>query len=523
MTQSAGDHGVVAFTGGPIETMDGTTAEVLVVAGDRIQAVGSRGLLAGRTDVRIVDLAGKTLLPGLIDAHHHLSIAALHPVWADLAGLSDLDDVQRALSEAARRAPDTPWIRGCNWDAFTAQLRRGDLDAMGFDRPVILACASLHRCVVSSAGLDALGISDQTTDPPGGAIERDRVGVPTGLLSETAWSGAHAASMRGFDDPDRYADHIADRAQLLLSQGITAVHDTAMSPAAESAYRRLAAEGRLPISVLGFPHAAELLTGPDPRRWDGPRTGDGDETFRTGPVKLFADGAFSPACTGHMSGTHVEVGETMPHLAEQMEAAVGHGYAVATHAIGNRAIRAALDAWEAATRSREPDRGLRLEHVTLAGATEIHAMERLGVTGVVQPGFVGSGDLVAGVHWDDLTWMPFATLLEAGVALAASSDFPCTPTSNPLPLSRFGALRRTRSDAELELRESVPMRTWLRLWTAAAADAGDQHRERGRLRSGLRADFVVLTGDIDDPETAVAETWNGGRRVYSAAPPSALG
>lgn len=519
MAESAEQTEVVAFTGGAVETMDGTTAEVLVVAGDRIQAVGSRDLLTGRHDVRVIDLAGKSLLPGLIDAHHHLSIAALHPVWADLTGLSDLDSIQRSLRDAARRAPDAPWVRGCNWDSFNVRLGRGDLDAMALGRPVILACLTLHRCVVSSAGLDALGISGHTPDPPGGRIQRDNAGRPTGLLVETAWSAAHAASMRGFDDPDRYADHIADRAHLLLSHGITAVHDTAMSPAAESAYRRLATEGRLPISVLGFPHAAELLTGPDPQRWDGPVTGEGTEAFRIGPVKLFADSPFAPACTGHMGGNHVEVGETMPFLAEQMEAAVHHGYAVATHAIGNQAIRATLDAWEAATRSHEPARGLRLEHVTLAGITEMQAMKRLDVTGVVQPGFVGSiGDLVSRVEWDDLTWMPFATLLEQGVALAASSDFPCAPTSSPLPLSRFGVLRRTDAGAELGAEQSIHMRTWLRLWTAAAADAGDQQDERGRLRPGLRADLVVLTGDIDNPDTTVAETWRGGRRVYSATP-----
>ena len=148
----------------------------------------------------------------------------------------------------------------------------------------------------------------------GGQLHRDRAGQLTGLLIETAWSHAHAASLAGIDERERYADLIEERARVLLSYGITAVHDTAMSPRVESAYRLLASQGRLPISVLGFPHAAELLTGPDPARRDGPVTGEGDEHFRIGPVKIFADGVWPPACDGHIDGERVTFGETLPGL-----------------------------------------------------------------------------------------------------------------------------------------------------------------------------------------------------------------
>ncbi|HKE74658.1 MAG TPA: amidohydrolase family protein [Acidimicrobiales bacterium] len=506
-----------AFVGGRVETMDGGPAPgVVLVSGGRIEAVGDHGLLEGPGEVETVDLQGRLLLPGFVDAHHHLSIAALEPVWADLEGVDDPDRAAALLADAAARTPGATWVRGCHWSRDALRLTRHDLDAMGFDRPAVVACTSLHRGVVSSHGLDVLGIDAGTADPPGGRIHRDRAGRPTGLLIETAWSRAHALSVAGTADPDRYADLIEDRARLLLTYGITAVHDAAMSPRAEAAYRRLAAEGRLPVSVLGFPHAADLLTGPDRARWEGPVTGEGDDRFRVGPVKVFADGVWPPACDGHVGGERVRFGEVMPGLGEHIRAAVGHGFGVAVHAVGNVGLGAALDGWSAAVRGLEPDHGLRVEHATLAGPGDIDRMRRLGATGVVQPGFVdGMGDLAVGLEFDEQAWLPFADLAGRDVPLAASSDFPCSSTAAPLPLSRFGVERRTAAGALLGPEQALPLATWLRLWTAGAADAGEQSGERGRIRPGLRADFVVLAGDVDGA-LDVAQTWVAGECVHEA-------
>ena len=515
----AGVGGVMrrAFVGGRVETMDdGPMPSVVIVADGRIEAVGDHGLIDGPGHVETVDLRGRLLLPGFIDAHHHLSIAALEPVWADLTGVDDLERAAALLADAAARTPGATWVRGCNWSRDALRLTLQDLDAMAFDRPAIVACTSLHRCVVSSRGLDELGIGAATEDPPGGRIHRDRSGRLTGLLIETAWSRAHALSVAGTTDPDRFADLIEERARVLLTYGITAVHDTAMSPRAEAAYRLLAAQGRLPVSVLGFPHAAELLTGPDPDRWEGPVTGDGDERFRVGPVKIFADGVWPPACDGHIDGERVCFGEVMPGLDEDIRAAVAHGFGVAMHAIGNVGLGAALDGWSAAIRGLEPDHGARVEHVTLAGPSDIDRMRRLGVTGVVQPGFVDDmGDLAVGFGYDEQTWLPFAELASHGVPLAASSDFPCSATAQPIALSRFGVERRTRAGAMLAPDQALPLATWLRLWTAGAADAGEQSDERGRIRPGLRADLVVLDGDVDGP-LDVAQTWVAGECVHDA-------
>ena len=227
---------------------------VVIVADGRIEAVGDHGLLDGPGHVETVDLRGRLLLPGFVDAHHHLSIAALEPVWADLTGVDDLERAAALLAGAAARTPGATWVRGCNWSEDALRLTLQDLDAMAFDRPAIVACTSLHRCVVSSRGLDELGIGAATEDPPGGRIHRDRSGRLTGLLIETAWSHPRPVR-RGDDRPGPVCRPHRGAGAVLLSYGITAVHDTAMSPRAEAAYRLLAAQGRLPVSVLGFPHA----------------------------------------------------------------------------------------------------------------------------------------------------------------------------------------------------------------------------------------------------------------------------
>ena len=283
--------------------------QCVIVDGDRIVAVGERALLGAYPEVMQHDLTGNVLVPGFIDAHHHLSIAALHPL-----GVARHSRVGgRALGGPARTSPTRT---GCPLGAWRASgtssprgssRREADLDAVGLDRPVLVGHYSLHQCVVSSSGLAELGIGRNTPDPPGGAIARDARGDPTGLLIERAWSRAHAPSLVDYAEPDRWSELIATRARELRRDGITALHDAACSPEAEAVYRSLARTGALPISVVVMPHAAELLENGLGTRLDGPCTGEGDETLRVGAVKLFADGGAAPAIDVHFGGQRVEL------------------------------------------------------------------------------------------------------------------------------------------------------------------------------------------------------------------------
>ncbi len=520
---AAGHAARTAFTGGPILTMDRArpTADAIVIEGDRIVAAGEAALLANYPDASVVALEGRALLPGFIDAHHHLCIAALHPRWADLSGVADPDALRAALLAQAAAEPDAGWVRGVGWSDLAngfAPTRR-DLDELGLDRPVIAVHYSYHQCVVSSAGLDALGIGRTTPDPPGGVIERSPDGEPTGLLVERAFSEAHARSIAAYRDPDRWADHLVAAARGLLAEGITCVHDAACPPSGELLYARLARERRLPVGVLVMPHAEALLGPLDPRRLDGPVTGEGDAWLRVGPVKLFADGGVRPALAGCVHGLRFAVGMVFEGLAEQATCAALRGFRVAVHAIGNAGLSAALDAFESAARARPgSDHRFRVEHATLASSEQIARMSGLGAIGVVQPGFLHHmGGAVAGFEIDNAAWMPFADLARAGVPLAASSDSPCAFFA-PLLTSARGVTRLTSKGAVLGGEQSLPYEDWLHAYTAGAAYAGGQEHERGRLAPGLRADLVVLDGALDaENPPRVAETWVAGQRVFGAA------
>jgi predicted amidohydrolase YtcJ len=508
----------LAFVGGRVLTMEpGGQADALIVEGDRISAVGPRSILDSRPDAEVVDLAGRTLLPGFIDAHNHLSLAALEPRWADLSQAEDAAAIRTALVEQAGREPEADWIRGFGWSARRDfPLSRHDLDDLGLDRPVIVAHFSLHQAVTDSRGLDALQVGVGTPDPAGGVIRRDEAGRPKGLLIERAWSLAHERSLAGYDDPDRWGELIGQRARSLVAEGITCVHDAACPPAAEAIYARMAGAGALPISVLAMPHPAALLSGLDPHRLDGPPTGEGDEWFRIGALKLFADGGIALSIDAHVGGQPVRTGLGFADLYDGVDAAVSRGFAVAVHAMGNAGLEATLDAFADAARAHPGwDQRFRVEHVTLATGPQLDRMAELGVIGVVQPGFVEAMGLRIGdLRFDDATWLPFASALERGVTLAGSSDDPCAPRA-PLKVSPLGASRRTSNNHVLHQEESVALEDWLRAYTLGAATAGGQDTERGTLRAGKRADLVALDGELErGAAPPVWATWVAGELAF---------
>ena len=523
------DTSPIAFVGGRILSMDPRhpDPDAVIVEDGRITAVGPREMLRAFPTARVRDLAGRTLLPGFIDAHNHLCIAALHPVWADLSRVRDEDELRDALRAQAEREPDARWVRGVGWNEVTTGLQpdRAALDRLGLDRPVILAHYSLHQCVVSSQGLDELGIGKATRDPHGGIIERDERGVPTGLLVERAWSEAHARSLAEYRHPDRWGELVARRARALLADGITCIHDAACPPSAEALYFGMARDGTLPISVLTLPHPEALLMPLSAERLDGPLTGEGDERVRVGPIKLFADGGVLPAIDTSVDGERFQTGTCFADLAEGVLLAHTRGFRVAVHAIGNRGLEAALDAFRRAADARSrSDPRFRVEHASLASKEQIRTMAELGVVGVVQPGFLHHmGEAIEQVPFDGDPWMPFGDMARAGVPLAASSDDPCA-FHEPLRTSAHGATRITGSGGVLGPEQSIEYLDWLRAYTAGAAWAGGQEDERGSLSPGKRADLVVLEGDLDpaDPP-AVVETWVGGARRFAQPAPTGAG
>jgi predicted amidohydrolase YtcJ len=271
------------------------------------------------------------------------------------------------------------------------------------------------------------------------------------------------------------------------------------------------------VSVLAMPHPAALLQPLDAGRLDGAPTGEGHETLRVGALKLFADGGVTPAIDVHLDGSPMQFGELFEGLDTQVATAMERGFDVAIHAIGNAGLEAALDAYERAG-GRASGRRCRVEHACLAGPDQMRRMAELGVGAVVQPGFLHHlGGQVGDIEFDDAAWLPFGDLAAAGVALAASSDDPCT-FHEPIRTATHGSTRMTSTGSPLDPGQALGYDEWLRAYTAGAADVGGQSHERGRIVPGLRADLVVLDGELDPVHPPrVAQTWVGGRLVHDAA------
>ncbi|WP_304910296.1 amidohydrolase [Methanocorpusculum sp.] len=516
---------ITAFTGGRILTMDPDRdhAETLVIKNGRILDLGSAEIIQQYPGAEIIDLHGRTLLPGFIDSHNHLSsFGCFFPEWANLIGITDEKALFAGLAEHEKLHPGTGWLVGFGW--FDAQcggreFTRADLDAFCPDRPVVLVQATFHKSVVNSRALEILGIDSSTPDPRCGIIQRNPEGVPTGVLIEEAQVPVFREIMNA--DTRRHADLIEARGRELLPFGITAVHDPGVTPAAEAAYRLLYDEGRLPVSVLMMPHGAAVLDNDLGPRLAGPVTGTGDEQLRTGPVKLFADGATSETVgfAMKMHGQIIKTGKYRDDFAEALCAAARHGFQTCVHSFGNATTDAVLDAYEQA--AKETPAGFvlrpRFEHVALLSDSQIGRLAKMNACVSIQPQFLVRGEGMKRAPLDEGKWFAFGDLSRAGVVVAASSDDPggFMEARDPIKCSVMGSTMSAGDGRTIFPDQVLPFEEWLRMYTAGGAWAGGQENERGMLKGGLVADLVILAGELDPQNPPVVdETWKDGRIVY---------
>ena len=490
-------------------------ADAVVVRAGRIVAVGAPEIAEAWPDAARVDLAGHTLAPGFIDAHNHLCVAALQPCWGDASAVDGPDALVAAVREHAAAEPDAPWVRlhGWNEHGHGYTPTRDDLDAAGIDRPVVVTHFSLHQCVVSSAALAELGIGRGTPDPPGGEIGHRRDGEPSGLLVERAWSDAHARSFDAYADPDRWAEHIAARARVLLRDGITAIHDAACPPEAEALYASMARAGTLPISVLAMPHPSAILRNDLGTRLDGPGTGDGDERLRVGPVKMFADGGVAIALDTSIGGHPVKFGILMDDLTTCAITAAERGFRVAVHAIGNRGVEASLDAFTEIERAvGDDDHRFRLEHAGVTGAEQWTRLAALGGVAVVQPGFVEHVGIQSQGRASTTTT---GSRSQGSPTPASRSRGRATIRAHPRHRSgaRPSARRARRAPGSGSSRSKRCRSTTGSRRTPRVRPTRAGKRTNGvGSRRGCAADFVVL--DLDADPAQVVETWIDGERVH---------
>jgi predicted amidohydrolase YtcJ len=550
MTDTATRGPDLVLAGGSIwtEGMTSSRPGAVAVQGGRILAVGDEEqvleLRGAATEV--VDVAGGLVLPGFQDAHVHPVMAGVDLLRCDLHGTADADETLAVIRRYAEQHPDRPWIVGGGWTMShfpggtpTRQL----LDAVVPDRPAYLVNRDGHGAWVNTRAIELAGLSAATPDPADGRIEREPDGYPAGTLHEGA---AHL--LAHLLPPVTFAEQVAGlRAaqEHLFSLGVTSWQDAAVGAMFGQddilpVYQHAARTGDLVARVVGSlwwdrARSSDQIDELVDRRGDG-----GAGRFRPTTVKMMLDGVaenFTAAmlepyedgcgCRTENSGLDFVDPQGLLEYVPRLDAL---GFQVHFHALGDRAVRHALDAVAAARAANGPDGGLHhLAHLQVVHPDDVPRFARVGATANIQSLWAAHED-----QMDELTipylgerrasWQyPFAGLLRAGARLAAGSDWPVS-SADPLAAIHV-AVNRMVPGAEagtepLYAEQALPLAVALAAYTAGSARINGHADRTGHLREGALADLAVLdrdpfAGAADDIASAtVGQTYVEGRRVY---------
>ncbi|MCC5972652.1 MAG: amidohydrolase [Rubellimicrobium sp.] len=547
----------LVIVNGSVLTMDPARprASALALSGDRILALGTddemRALAA--PSARIVDAAGATVLPGLIESHLHLFVGAAELAHLQLLGVHGAEALAHAIKAYAAAHPDLPLItgQGCDYAILGRALTRHDLDAILPDRPVILLAADHHTAWANTAALRAAGILEGRALGPGNEIVMGPDGLAAGELREfeakapvLALSGQHRimAGLAKGADPDP-APSDADRAQdkEIMARGLAHCARLGLTSLVNMDGNRytlellaaLRAEGRLTARVRVPFHYVNTRSTADLDEASAMSRDYDDDWLCSGFVKFFLDGVVDSGTAWRLDdypdrpGWRGEPLHTVEAFTAAVTEADRRGLQIAVHAIGDAAVRGVIDAVESARATNGPrDARHRIEHIEMIDRADIPRMVALGMVGSIQPCHAPGAmdfplqdtlDKVGRHRWNDAYLQ--RSLANAGVPLAFASDWPVAD-ANPLrgiqsalerPLYEGG------QDERLSLHEVLAGYT---TGGAHAAHAGDR---KGRLTPGYLADVVILDGDIEaTPENgigrmSVALTICGGKVVWDSA------
>jgi predicted amidohydrolase YtcJ len=477
-----------------------------------------------------VDLKGKTLLPGMIDAHGHVMELGFRALELDLSDTASLAEAQAKIAAYARANPDKAWIIGGGWNQETWGLGRfptaADLDVAVGDRPVWLARADGHASWGNSAAMKAAGINAKSVAPAGGRIEKGAGGQPAGVFVDAAQAlvGKVVPQPLG---KDRNAAFLKAQ-NILLSYGVTATADMGTTIDDWLTYRRIGDLGGLRVRIMSYGAGVETTVqigavGPSPWLYN--------DRLKLVGVKLYADGALGSrgawlkapyADAPGQSGAGF-MSDTV--LRNWMSRAAMDGYQVAVHAIGDRANAEALDAIDEMAQTYKGDRRWRIEHAQIVDPVDLPRFGKYGTIASMQPTHqtgdrtmaearLGPQRLAGAYAW--------ASMLKNGAKLAFGSDY---PVEKPDPWAGWAAAF-TRQDAAGQPfggwrpEEAVTREQAWWAFTGGAAYAGFAEDRIGRLSPGLRADFIVVDRDpmlaspSDLRATKVQETWIGGEKVW---------
>jgi len=524
------------FLGGRIWTADPSRprAQALALAGDAIVAVGTdaevRRYVGPATQT--VDLRGRFVAPGFNDAHLHFLVVEN----ADLTGAASVEEVQGRIRAYAAAHPDQAWVTGRGWvyGAFPGSLPdRRQLDAAVADRPAFMTSYDGHSAWANSKALQMAGITRDTRDPDHGVIVRDEKGEPTGALKESA-SRLVGRLVPPASAEDRYAA-LKRRLEEAASYGLTSAQNASIAAADVAAYERVAAEGGLKVRFYFALPMVKDIAADDLAHYKAMRTKYPGPLMKFGAVKGFVDGVVESKTAAMLEpypgGGTGELNWTSDDLDRTVVLYDREGFQVFLHAIGDKAIRMALDAYERAAQANGTSgRRHRVEHIEAPTRADIARFKPLGVIASTQALFANPDQNTYEVYAPTLgpdresRAMAFRSLDEAGAVQAFGSDS---------PVFSMEVLRGIYCAATRMTPEGTPPGGWqpqerisaeaaLRHFTRDAAYASFEEQRKGTLAPGMLADLVVLSDDVvaippaQILKTRVLLTVMGGRDTYRA-------
>jgi hypothetical protein len=534
-TASPEDAADLVFRGGTVWTGDpaAPTAGAVAVKGGRVVAVGSDAdmeSLVGQ-GTRVVDLAGRMLLPGFIDSHVHFLDGGFKLAGVDLRDAATPQEFARRIGEFAKTVPAGTWITGGDWDheLWGGELPRKEwVDSLTPEHPVFVNRLDGHMALANSLALRLAGVDagERTADPEGGTIVRDRrTGEPAGVFKDEAMGLVGRAMPAPSEaDLDRALQAAARHA---LERGVTQVHDMAGWESLDT-YRRAHAKGELPLRVYSV---VQLGT------WERLRdfvaaNGRGDDRLWWGGLKAFVDGSLG-STTAWFHQPYQDEPRTRglmvsdsAQLRSMIEAADAAGFQVLVHAIGDAANDWLLGVYGDVASAHGPrDRRFRIEHAQHLSPAAIPRFAELGVIASMQPYHAADDGRWAQKRIGPeriKTTYAFRSLLDAGATLAFGSDWTVAPMDPTLALDA-AVTRRTIDGANPDgwvPEQKITVEETLRAYTEGGARAGFMEDRLGRIATGMLADLVVLDRDVRsvDPktlgQTRVDMTVVDGRVVY---------
>ncbi len=528
------------YTHGRIYTNDPEHpwAEAMAVSEGKITCIGKMDHVltdcgGGQEGVDTLNLRGQFVMPGFNDAHVHLGMAAADELAVPLMGVSSPEEMQKRVAEAVAHHKPGEWITGGGWDHTTWPEKRfpnrQQLDAVAPRNPVILTHISGHVAVANSLALKSAEIVKSTPNPPGGEIEHDALGEPTGMLKEDA-----AMSLVRVRIPDPSPEQRRRGIELVLQNvaknGVTSVQDNSAWEDFE-VYKQLKEEGKLTVRITEWlPFNLPLNELQNMQAQGGTK----DPWLKTGALKAVTDGALGSRTAAMLepysddpstTGILIYDPEKLRVMAIERDRA---GFQLNFHAIGDRANRIALDVFEAVLKANGPrDRRDRIEHAQVVEPMDFVRFGQLKVIASMQP-----SHQTTDMRWAEDRIGPqrikgayaWSTMLKNGVRLAFGTDYSVEVISPFRGL--YACVTRERPDGGprngWEPQEKISLDDCLRAYTSGSAYAEFEEGKKGELKPGEYADYVILSNDLTKvppaqfTKTRVLRTVVGGRTVYSA-------